>query len=184
MSSHDSWRNHQRPTANSFSTRGAAASRYRWRTVAIGPCRSVVITTSPRSIRHWYLIARRPAACAWIFPPAPPCALSRVSNAGTTGGLQRRSHGDRVSRRGHGSTGRTRRRGVNHALHHQPPRLCRHVWPHRRGPHPSGGHGTVHHGRGGSHRLRRGSEIRWRQGDPRWHGSVAGQPGRRARWTR
>ena len=53
-------------------------------------------------------------------------------------------------------------------------RLCRHVRAHHRRPGAAGRYRSHHRGREGFYRLRRGSEIRRRQGDPRRHGAVPG----------
>ena len=59
----------------------------------------------------------------------------------------------------------------------QPPSaraLRRHVRPDHRRPGPPRRHRTHHRGREGFHHLRRGGEVRRRQGDPRRHGPGAG----------
>ena len=53
-------------------------------------------------------------------------------------------------------------------------RLCRHVRPDHRRPGPARRHRAVHRGREGFHHLRRGSEVRRRQGHPRRHGPEPG----------
>ena len=61
---------------------------------------------------------------------------------------------------------------------HHPPRLCRHVRPDHRRPRAPGRHRPDRRGRARLHHLRRGGEVRRRQGDPRRHGPVAGVAGR------
>ena len=63
-------------------------------------------------------------------------------------------------------------------------RLCRHVRADGRRPGAARRHRAVHRGRGGPHDLWRGGQVRRRQGDPRRHGPVAGDPRGRARSTR
>ena len=61
-------------------------------------------------------------------------------------------------------------------------RLCRHVRPHHRRPRAARRHRSHHRGREGLHHLRRGGEVRRRQGDPRRHGPEPGhQPAGRGR---
>ena len=61
---------------------------------------------------------------------------------------------------------------------HHPPRLCRHVRPDHRRPRAPRRYRPDRRGGTRPHHLRRGSEIRRRQGDPRRHGPVAGLAGR------
>ena len=62
-------------------------------------------------------------------------------------------------------------------------RLCRHVRPHHRRSRPPRRYRPDRRGGTRPHHLRRGSEVRRRQGDPRRHGPVAGiAGGRRGRY--
>ena len=62
---------------------------------------------------------------------------------------------------------------------HPPRRLCRHVRPHHRRSRAPRRHRPDRRGGTRPHHLRRGGEVRRRQGDPRRHGPVAGVAGRR-----
>ena len=62
----------------------------------------------------------------------------------------------------------------SHVRKNQTFRLCRHVRAHHRRPGAAGRYRSHHRGREGFHHLRRGGEVRRRQGDPRRHGAVAG----------
>ena len=57
-------------------------------------------------------------------------------------------------------------------------RLCRHVRPDHRRPRAARRHRPHRRGREGPHHLRRGGEVRRRQGDPRRHGPEPGHPSR------
>ena len=64
----------------------------------------------------------------------------------------------------------------------KPSGLCRNVRPDHRRPPAPGRHRTDHRGREGLHDLRRGSEIRRRQGHPRRHGPEPARFGRNGRY--
>ena len=59
-----------------------------------------------------------------------------------------------------------------------PYRVCRDVRADDRGPNPARGYRADHRSGGRPHDLRRGGQVRRRQGDPRRHGAVAAEPGR------
>ena len=62
----------------------------------------------------------------------------------------------------------------HHVCENQTIRLCRHVRADHRRPGAAGRHRSHHRGRERLHRLRRGGEVRRRQGDPRRHGAIPG----------
>ena len=114
---------------------------------------------------------------------------ARPDPRGQARGLCRRAPRLRLQRPGDGPAGRRglsdrNRTDPTHAAHDLSRRLCRHVRPDGRRPGPPRRHRAVHRGRGGPHHLRRGGQVRRRQGDPRRHGPVAGTRAARARSTR
>ena len=111
------------------------------------------------------------AGTAVRFEPGQTRDVTLVALAG-----KRRVYGFRE--RNHGKTLRRRHAPGKIAT----TRLCRHVRPDHGRPCAARRHRSHHRGREGFHRLRRGGEIRRRQGDPRRHGTVANhQPPRRRR---
>ncbi len=109
------------------------------------------------------------AASAWTSPPAPRCASSRGRPARSCWCPTKAAASCTVF-------AATSWAGSTDGPHH-PPRLCRHVRPHRRRPRAPGRHRIDRRGRARPDHLRRGSEVRRRQGDPRRHGPVAALAG-------
>ena len=154
---------------------GLAAPRSPSPTPATGRSRSAATTTSRKPIRRCRSTAPPPAASASTSPPAPRCVSNRARRA--------RSPSCRIaadaSCRGSAPLSWERSTDGPHASR----RLCRHVRPHHRRSRPPRRHRPDRRGGTRPHHLRRGGEVRRRQGDPRRHGPVAGLAGgRRGRY--
>ena len=126
----------------------------------------------PRLVRP----PRRPSESATKFPPRGPISAVGASRR-SAAKIPRRLH----LRQSAASRPCAAAERHAHAHPHLPRRLRRHVRPDDGRPRPPRRHRPLHRGRARPHHLRRGGQVRRRQGDPRRHGPV---PGGRARGRR
>ena len=115
----------------------------------------------------------RPAACGSTSQPEPRSVSSRVSSV--------RSHWCRLPASAPSSVSASRSWGRCNAVDAFAGGLRPYVRPDDRRSGPPCRHRALHRGGEGPDHLWRGDQIRWRQGDPRRHGPVAGHPRERRR---
>ena len=159
------------------STRAARPCGSRSRTPAIGRSRSARTITSTRPTRRCASIARRRAASAWTSPPAPRCASSPGRRAPSSWCAYA---GDRIVQ---GFRGAVMGPLVGSAAVMKT--IDRRAYAEMYGPttgrpRAPRRHRPGHRDRARPHDLRRGGEVRRRQGDPRRHGPEPAR--RRRRW--